>query len=102
MDFLGRSKWETLEEKIVDIVDGKRRVLVIAEMPGVSEEEINIDIAGDVLLLLASHKDKKYSNEIFLPARVKRETMKYIYKNGLLEITIDKELARKPGQLNYI
>ena len=75
---------------MVDVFDEKDHILVIAELPGVSEEEIKIDVEGDILKLTASNKDRKYAKEVLLPAKVKREGMKSIYRNGILEITLPK------------
>lgn len=81
---------EDVREPICDIFDEKDRVVVIAELPGVSENEIKIEISGDILNLAASNKDRKYAKEILLPAKAKAETMKTTYKNGILEITLEK------------
>lgn len=81
---------ERVREPMVDIFNKKGQVLVMAELPGVSEEEVNIDVVGDILLLLASNKDRKYSKVIPLPAKVKKENMIHIYKNGVLEIALQK------------
>jgi len=82
---------EEVREPIIDIFDEEDHVLVIAELPGVSEEEIKIEIAGDILRLTASDKDRKYSKEILLPGKVKPESMRTSYKNGILEITLKRE-----------
>jgi len=76
---------------MVDIFDEKDHITVIAELPGVSESDIKIEVAGDILNLTASNKDRKYAREVLLPAKVKRESMKTSYNNGILEITLEKE-----------
>jgi HSP20 family protein len=81
---------EEIREPMVDIFDEKDRILVIAELPGVSESEIKIEVAGDILNLAASDKDRKYAKEILLPGKVKPDSMKTSYKNGILEITLEK------------
>ena len=82
---------EEVREPIVDIFDEEERILVIAELPGVSEGQIKIEIAGDILNLTASNRDKKYAKEILLPSKVKPQPVKSSYKNGILEITLEKE-----------
>jgi HSP20 family protein len=81
---------EEVREPMVDIFDEKERILVIAELPGVTENEINIELAGDILNLTASDKDRKYAKEVLLPSKVKPESMKTAYNNGILEITLEK------------
>jgi HSP20 family protein len=82
---------EEVREPMVDIFDEKDHILVIAELPGVSENEIKIEVAGDILNLNASDRDRQYAKEILLPSKVKPESVKTTYKNGILEITLEKE-----------
>jgi HSP20 family protein len=82
---------EEVREPIVDVFDEADRILVIAELPGVSENKIKIEVAGDILSLTASDKDKKYAKEILLPGRVKPDSVRTSYKNGILEITLEKQ-----------
>jgi HSP20 family protein len=82
---------EEVREPMVDVFDEKDHILVIAELPGVSESEIKVEVAGDILNLTASDKDRKYAKEILLPSKVKPETIKTSYNNGILEITLEKE-----------
>jgi len=82
---------EEVREPIVDVFDEAEHILVIAELPGVSEDKIKIEVAGDILNLTASDTDKKYAKEILLPSKVKPASLKTTYKNGILEIKLDKE-----------
>jgi HSP20 family protein len=81
---------EEVREPMVDIFDEKDRILVIAELPGVLEDKIKIEVAGDILHLSASDGDRKYAKEILLPSKVKPESVKSSYKNGILEIILEK------------
>lgn len=81
---------EEVREPIVDIFDEKDRILVIAELPGVDEKDIKLEIEGDILKLAASGRTTKYAKEVLLPAKVKPETTKTTYKNGILEINLSK------------
>jgi len=82
---------EEVREPMVDVFDEEDRILVIAELPGVSESDIKIEVAGDILNLAASDKDRKYAREILLPGKVKPDSVKTAYKNGILEIILEKE-----------
>jgi HSP20 family protein len=81
---------EEVREPMIDVFDEKDHILVIAELPGVSEDEIKIDVEGDILKLTASNKDRKYAKEVLLPAKVKKKGMESTYRNGILEITLPK------------
>ena len=81
---------EEVREPIVDVFDEKDHILVLVELPGVSKEKIKVDINGDILNLTTSDKGRQYAKEILLPHKVNAETLKTSYKNGILEITLDK------------
>jgi len=86
-------KGPTVEEErepITDIFDEKEEVRVYAEMPGINEEDIKLDLKGDILDISAKSGDRKYYKEILLPAKVKSETLVSSYKNGILEVKIKK------------
>ena len=82
---------EEVREPMIDVFDEEDHILVIAELPGVSENEIKIEVAGDILNLTASDKDRKYAKEILLPGKVNPDSVKTSYNNGILEITLEKE-----------
>jgi len=85
---------EEVREPLVDIFDEQDHILVLAELPGVSEDQIKVEVAGDILTLTASDKDRKYGKEILLPGKVKADSVKASYKNGILEITLEKEKSQ--------
>ena len=86
-------KGPTVEEErepISDVFDEKEEIRVYAEMPGVNQEDVKLDLKGDILDISAQTGDRKYHKEILLPAKVKAETLTSSYKNGILEISIKK------------
>jgi len=86
-------KGPTVEEErepITDIFDEKEEIRVYAEMPGVNQEDVKLDLKGDILDISAQTGNRKYHKEILLPAKVKAETLTSSYKNGILEISIKK------------
>jgi len=82
---------EEVREPLVDLFDEEKRIHVVAELPGVEESDIKTELKGDVLTLSSETKDRKYSKEILLPAKVKPESLKCTYKSGILEIELEKE-----------
>ena len=80
---------EEVREPIVDVFDEKDHISVLAEMPGVTSEDIKVDVQGDILKLSAATGDRKYSKEVLLPSKVKGEP-ETVYKNGILEIKLKK------------
>jgi HSP20 family protein len=82
---------EEVREPIVDVFDEEDHIVVIAELPGVSEDKIKIEAVGDILNLTASDTDRKYAKEILLPSKVKPQSLKPTYQNGVLEIRLEKD-----------
>jgi len=83
-------KVEEEREPITDVFDEKDEIRVYAEMPGVSQEDIKLDLKEDILDISVQSGDRKYHKEILLPVKVKAENLTSFYKNGILEIKIKK------------
>lgn len=82
----GESVVEEIREPIVDIFEEEGYTLILAEMPGISQENIQIEVKDDLLTLYAEKKDKKYRKEILLSKNYEREKMKVTCNNGIVEI----------------
>jgi len=81
---------EEEREPMADIFDEKDHILVVVELPGVSEDDIVVEVEGDILKISAQTEDRKYSKEILLPSKVREDEMGSSYKNGILEIMLYK------------
>ena len=77
---------QEVREPVVDVFEEEDHVLVVAEMPGVGVEDVQITVEGDLLTILAERKDKKYRKEVLLPAVCAREKMQVTCNNGVVEI----------------
>jgi HSP20 family protein len=82
----GRTTVQEVREPVVDVFEEKDHVLVVAEMPGVGKDDVEISVEDDVLTLAAKRGDKKYRKEVLLPASFKREKMQVKCNNGVVEI----------------
>jgi HSP20 family protein len=83
-------KVEEEREPLTDVFDEEQEIRVYAEMPGVNQEDIKLDLKEDILELSAQTGDRKYHKEILLPVKVKTEAMTSSYNNGILEVRIKK------------
>lgn len=81
-------------EPMVDVLDYDNEIIVVAELPGVDKDKIKVKVKDNKLIIKAENK-KKYYKEIELPAKVKPETAKASYKNGVLEVRIQKEKQKE-------
>jgi HSP20 family protein len=78
-----------VREPLVDLFDEEQEIVVVAELPGVAEEEVHIEIQDDILSLETTG-ERKYAKEILLPEPVDAATLQKAYKNGILELRLKK------------
>ena len=79
---------EEVREPMVDVFDEADEIQIIAEMPGIEEKDIKLEIKGDILNINAEGENRKYQKEVLLSRPAKAEDMKWSYKNGILEIKV--------------
>ena len=82
-------------EPLVDIIDGKESITVIAEVPGVSKEDIKLTGSEKSLEIDVDTPARKYHKKVLLPCGVKPMSARANYKNGVLEVTIDRMEKKK-------
>ena len=61
-------------------------VKVIADLPGITEEALRLDVKGDALIIDAGDADNHYHTSVTLPP-VDKASMQKTLKNGVLDIT---------------
>lgn len=83
-------KVEEEREPITDIFDEDKEIVILAEMPGIEETDIEIDLKEDILEIAAKGKNRTYRKELMLPVKANKSDMTYKFTNGILEIRIKK------------
>lgn len=63
---------------------------IIAEMPGISQKDLSIELEDDILSLTAKSDDKHYHKEILLPHSYPREALTVVCNNGIVDIQLRK------------
>ncbi|MEJ2068311.1 MAG: Hsp20/alpha crystallin family protein, partial [Deltaproteobacteria bacterium] len=100
---------------VVDIYETDESVILKAELPGMTKEDISIEINENNLVLKGERcfqKDIKeenyhriersygtFSRSFTLPDTVDRDNVTANFKDGILEITIPKIEGAKPKQI---
>ncbi|MGB9498645.1 MAG: Hsp20/alpha crystallin family protein [Dissulfuribacterales bacterium] len=90
----------------LDISEGKKKISVKAEIPGVDKKDIHVEIDGRILTLRGEKKQEKteetdnyhriersygsFRRSIRLPADVDEEKIKASFKRGVLQIELTK------------
>ena len=87
-----------VREPLVDTsVDEKNNQLTItAEMPGVSKEDIKVNISDTYITIQAEKGDKKYHTDVPINLALEDVSAKAAYSNGILELKIKLKQAPKP------
>ncbi len=91
----------SVREPLVDaILDEKQNTLVItAEMPGITKEDIKIHLGEGVVTLHAEKGEKKYHKVIPVEHELDEHSAKAAYTNGIVELKIKlKAPAKKKGR----
>ncbi|MEM4062072.1 MAG: archaeal heat shock protein Hsp20 [Desulfurococcaceae archaeon] len=96
-----RGRPEIIEERepLVDVFEKDDEVIVVAEIPGVDKDKIDLKITedGKTLIIRASNEERKYYKEVELPAKVDPDTSRATYKNGVLEVKL-KKIGKEEGK----
>lgn len=74
-------------EPLVDMFSCRGKTLVVAELPGVDEKDIQISLSGKSLEIKVDKGERKYYRKIELPKAFTKSRMKKKYNNGVLELT---------------
>jgi HSP20 family protein len=82
-------------EPRTDIIEGENDVAITVEIPGVEREDINLVATEDTLEIKVDSPKRKYLKRIDLPCNVKTKSTKANYKNGILDIVLDKKEKKK-------
>ena len=114
---LGRDRWLpirplSIRMPSIDVYEEKDSVVVKAELPGMTKEDIEVNLTGEHLTIKGEKKEDKEVKEddyyrrersygsfmrtVTLPCEVKSEEIKASFKDGVLEIQMPKtEDAKK-------
>ena len=77
------------KEQQAELFDEGDYLRVIVELPGVNEEEINLDLKENMLLVSGKSAGHEYLKRVQLPFAPKEKAIGN-YKNGILEVKIIK------------
>ena len=84
-----------VRKPLVDIMEAEDSLHVVVEMPGITREDVSLDISGTLLNIKARNGDRKYSERVELPAMVLADSAKATYKNGVLEVVFKYDRSDK-------
>jgi HSP20 family protein len=100
----------------MDLVETDDHFVLTADLPGLTQEDINLEFEGDVLTLSGerkhSHQDRRegfyrleratgtFSRSLTLPEGIDPEAVQASFDRGVLEVSIPKPEERKPRKIS--
>ena len=85
-------------EPLTDIIEEDTDVAITVEIPGVEKDNIELNVTKDSLEISVDNPHRKYHKLLNLPCDVKPKTTKATYKNGILDIVIQRKDKKKSGE----
>ena len=81
---------EDVREPLVDVYEEDDHVLVLAEIPGVSKKDVQLELSDDRLTIRAQRGEKRYCKEVALPQSFAQQNMRWECTNGILKIRLER------------
>jgi HSP20 family protein len=96
----------------IDLVRDEDKLVLRADMPGITPEDVKIEVRDDIITVSGQHEEKKeekdenyvrrerrfgsFSRSIALPGGVDPDRIEATSKDGVVEITIPLPAEKKP------
>lgn len=99
----------------VDIYETPERIVLKAELPGLSRDDIEIQMRGTTLILRGERRFAKdveqenylrieraygtFQRSFTLPATIQQDKIRAVFRDGVLELTLPKAEEAKPKKI---
>jgi HSP20 family protein len=87
-----KPKVKEVREPLVEVNEDGKKIIIIAEMPGVTREDIELKATSNSITISTKEgpMSRKYYKEVDLPSTIDSNYAKARYTNGILEVTLKK------------
>jgi len=91
--YSGKPKVKKVREPLVEVNEETDQIIVIAEMPGVTRDDIELKATSNSITISTKigTTGRKYHKEVDLPSPINSSYAKARYQNGILEVKLKKE-----------
>ena len=99
----------------IDVAESDKDIEITAELPGLEEKDVQVNVADDVLTIKGEKKAEKEENDknyhriersygsfyrsLQLPAGVNADAIKATLKNGVLKVIVTKPATAQPKKI---
>ncbi len=97
----GEAKLSDQQEPLTDIIESDDNIAITIEVPGVTKEDIKLNVGEDNLEILVNTPQRRYHKMVDLPSKVKEKTTQATYNNGILDIVIEKKNKKKKDKPGF-
>jgi HSP20 family protein len=84
-------------EPLTDVVEHDHDVSVTIEVPGVERNDINLTTTQSTLTVDVDTPQRRYHRVVDLPCEIKPDTATATYKNGVLDVVMEKAEQKGAG-----
>lgn len=77
-------------EPLVDIIEDETVLVILIALPGIKKDDIDLRITENCLSVSVDSEDFEWYDELSLPVKVSTKSAHASYKNGVLEVRIEK------------
>ena len=75
----------------VDVLSEGNRLRVVAELSGVEERDIEVEVSDVEVVISVKHGERRYFRRIMLPTLVVPHVENFSYRNGVLSFTLQRK-----------
>lgn len=86
---------KTETEPLIDVFEQDKEVTIVAQLPGIKKEDIDIHVTKTQATISVNTQEHSYYKKLQLPAIVNPKSVKASYKNGVLQIKLQKTSPNK-------
>ena len=83
------------KEPLIDVLEEPKTITIVAQLPGIEKEDIDVDVTETQTTISVDTQEQSYHKKLQLPAIVDPKSAKTSYKNGVLQIKLQKTLLTK-------
>jgi HSP20 family protein len=84
----------------VDVFENKDEILLVADLPGVGEDGLSIDVDEERISLVGKRGAYDYRRSFLLPDGIDRDKIAAELKQGVLTLHLPKAAAIKPRRIS--
>lgn len=88
---------DLVREPLSDIIESDVDVSVTVELPGVEKGDVTLKVADESITVRVEKGTRRYHKQVKLPCKVVPQSAKATFKNGILDVTLQRASPADTG-----